>query len=109
MRLAPLNALPESDFTVKRLVDGLPADQEIFYRLIAADLADINAHVRADRRAFPHRAGSRRSVRFAWSGDTVGQGWGIDDGRHEDLRARSPATSRTSSSIPATRSMPTGR
>src|SRR5262245_38198497 len=32
-RLPPLDALPESDFTVKRLVEGLRPGQDHFYRL----------------------------------------------------------------------------
>ena len=37
-RLTPLNALPTSDLAVKRLITGLPADQELLYRFTAADL-----------------------------------------------------------------------
>ena len=78
-RLAPLDALPESDFAVKRLVDGLPAGQDVFYRFTAADLSDINAVSEPITGRFRTAPGSRRSIRFAWSGDTAGQGWGIDD------------------------------
>src|SRR6201999_4114331 len=31
--LPPINALPESDFTAKRLVEDLPGGQDIFYRI----------------------------------------------------------------------------
>jgi phosphodiesterase/alkaline phosphatase D-like protein len=34
-----VDALPESDFTAKVLVDGLPAGQDIFYRIRFQDLA----------------------------------------------------------------------
>ena len=78
-RLAALDALPESDFAVKRLVDGLPSDQDIFYRFTATDLHDSNAVSEAITGRFKTAPNSRRSVRFAWSGDTAGQGWGIDD------------------------------
>lgn len=78
-RLAPLDALPESDFAIKRLVDGLPADQDIFYRFTAADLSDVNAVSEPLTGHFRTAPASRRSVRFAWSGDTAGQGWGIDE------------------------------
>ncbi|MBV7393394.1 alkaline phosphatase D family protein [Mameliella sediminis] len=78
-RLAPLNALPESDFAVKRLLTGLVSDQEVFYRFTAADLNDVNAVSEPITGRFRTAPGSRRSVRFAWSGDTAGQGWGIDD------------------------------
>ena len=39
-RLAPINALPETDFAAKRLLESLPSDQEIFYRFTAADRED---------------------------------------------------------------------
>ncbi|MCB1502953.1 MAG: alkaline phosphatase D family protein, partial [Bauldia sp.] len=78
-RLAPLDALPDTDLAVKRLVEGLPADQDIFYRLTLADLADINATSEPIVGHFRTAPASRRNVRFAWSGDTAGQGWGIDD------------------------------
>ena len=37
--LPPINALPESDFTAKRLVEDLPGGQDIFYRIRFRDLA----------------------------------------------------------------------
>lgn len=78
-KLAALDALPESDFAVKRLIEGLPSDQDIFYRFTAADLSDINAVSEPLVGQFRTAPMSRRDIRFAWSGDTAGQGWGIDD------------------------------
>jgi alkaline phosphatase D len=78
LRLPPMAALPEGDLAVKRLLEGLPSDQEIFYRMVAADLADVNLLSEPIVGRFRTAPASRRSVRFAWSGDTVGQGWGID-------------------------------
>ena len=78
VRLASLDALPDSDLTVKRLVEGLPSDQDIFYRMVAADLGDINAVSEPIVGRFRTAPAGRRNVRFAWSGDTAGQGWGID-------------------------------
>jgi alkaline phosphatase D len=78
-RLAHVNALPDSDFTVKRLIEGLPSDQEVFYRMVAADLSEINLVSEPITGRFRSAPASRRSVRFAWSGDTAGQGWGIDE------------------------------
>ncbi len=77
--LAPMDAVPGRDFAVKRLVDGLPADQDIFYRFTAADLTDINAVSEPVVGQFRTAPAGRRDIRFAWSGDTAGQGWGIDD------------------------------
>ncbi|KAA2313324.1 alkaline phosphatase [Pseudooceanicola sediminis] len=78
-RLAPLDTNPASDLTVKRMVQGLPADQDIFYRFTAADLSDVNAVSEPIVGHFRTAPASRRSVRFAWSGDTAGQGYGIDE------------------------------
>ncbi|WP_157016568.1 alkaline phosphatase D family protein [Mesorhizobium xinjiangense] len=78
-RLAALDALPENDFAVKRLLEDLPADQDIFYRMVAADLSDMNATSEPIVGRFRTAPASRRNVRFAWSGDTAGQGWGIDE------------------------------
>lgn len=79
LRLAALDAVPESDFAVKRLLTDLTADQEIFYRMTAADLSDINVVSEPIVGRFRTAPASRRNIRFAWSGDTAGQGWGIDD------------------------------
>jgi alkaline phosphatase D len=78
IRLSPMDALPESDFAVKRLVENLPADQDIFYRFTAADLSDINVMSQPVTGRFRTGPASRRNIRFAWSGDTAGQGWGIN-------------------------------
>jgi alkaline phosphatase D len=78
-RLAALDVLPESDFAVKRLLEDLPSDQEIFYRMVAVDLSDTNAMSEPVIGRFRTAPAARRNVRFTWSGDTAGQGWGIDD------------------------------
>ncbi|MBK0325970.1 alkaline phosphatase D family protein [Rhodobacteraceae bacterium F11138] len=78
-RLAAMDAVPASDLAVKRLVRDLPSDQDIFYRFTAADLSDINAVSEPVVGRFRTAPSARRDVRFVWSGDTAGQGWGIDD------------------------------
>lgn len=80
-KLHALTSSPASDFTVKRLIDGLPSDQEIFWRAVATDLTDTNGVSQPIVGRFRTAPASRRSVRFTWSGDTVGQGWGIDEAR----------------------------
>jgi len=81
-RLAPIDALPETDFAAKRLLSGLPADQTIFYRMAFADLAQVNVLSEPVVGRFRTALASPRAIRFVWSGDTAGQGWGInpDDG-----------------------------
>lgn len=71
-------ALEAGDFTAKLEIAGLPPGQTIYYRVTFVDLADprvrsepVVGHFRT-----PHH--EPRDVRFAWSGDTCGQGWGID-------------------------------
>ncbi|MGY9049041.1 alkaline phosphatase [Puniceibacterium antarcticum] len=78
-RLTTLDALPSTDYAIKRLVEGLPADQDIFYRFTAADLSDLNITSEPVVGRFRTAPAGRRSIRFAWSGDTAGQGWGIDE------------------------------
>jgi len=76
-----VDALPETDFTANALIDGLPAGQDIFYRIRFQDLASptiIGEQVTGRFRSAP---ADRRSVSFVWSGDTAGQGWGIDEAR----------------------------
>src|SRR5690606_14652977 len=65
----------------KRLLEDLPSNQEIFYRVVFQDLADINARSEPMTGRLRTAPTSRRSVRFTWSGDTAGQGWGIDEDR----------------------------
>src|SRR5262249_13904380 len=80
-RAAFRDARPESDVTANALMEGLRAGQDIFYRLRFQDLASptiVGERVVGRLRTAP---GDQRSVSFVWSGDTAGQGWGIDEAR----------------------------
>ncbi|MFL6791668.1 MAG: alkaline phosphatase D family protein [Bradyrhizobium sp.] len=81
LRAASADALPDSDFTSKLLLDGLPPAQDIFYRVRfeSMDENGIVGEVQAGH--FRTAPSDRRSVSFVWSGDTAGQGWGIDPSR----------------------------
>ncbi len=71
-------ALPESGYTAKVVLDGLPAGQDVFYRVTFLDLGDMkttSAPVVGRLRTAP---ADGRDVTFVWSGDTAGQGWGIN-------------------------------
>ncbi|MHB2167334.1 alkaline phosphatase D family protein [Alsobacter sp. R-9] len=77
-----LELLPATDLTGKLRLDGLPAGQEVFYRFTLFDLYEPalkGATVSGRFRTAPSDPG--RSVSFVWSGDTAGQGWGIDPAR----------------------------
>ena len=76
-----VDALPESDFTAKLLIENLPAAQDIFYRVRFQDLASPTIVGEPQIGRFRTAPNDRRSVNFVWSGDTAGQGWGIDDSR----------------------------
>ena len=80
VKLPPLHALPEDDFAVKRLLADLPADQDIFYRVMLADLSDVNSMSEPMVGRFRTAPSAKRTVNFAWSGDTMGQGFGINEG-----------------------------
>ncbi|MDP9810583.1 alkaline phosphatase D [Rhizobium tibeticum] len=79
VRVAPIDVTPQTGLAGKLLLENLPPDQEIFYRFRAADLQDINDLSEPILGRFRTAPLRKRSVRFAWSGDTAGQGWGIDD------------------------------
>lgn len=80
--LPPIAALPESDFTAKMLVDGLPAGQDIFYRIRFRDLSHTSVASEPVTGRFRTAPSDKRDVSFVWGGDVAGQGWGInpDDG-----------------------------
>jgi len=76
-----VDALPESDFTAKMLLDGLPSSQDVFYRVRFQDLSSPTILSEPQVGRFRTAPSDRRSVSFVWSGDTAGQGWGIDESR----------------------------
>jgi alkaline phosphatase D len=80
IRAVVVDALPDSDFTAKALIEGLPADQDMFYRVA---FEDVSSSLPGETQVGRFRTAPRthRSVSFLWSGDTVGQGWGIDASR----------------------------
>ena len=71
-------ALAESDFTARVDLTGLPAGQQIFYRILFEDLASPKVLSEPATGRFRTPSQSRRTVSFAFSGDEAGQGWGIN-------------------------------
>jgi alkaline phosphatase D len=80
IRTASMDAPPDRDFTAKLLLEGLPPGQDIFYRV---RFADFGAGLAGETQVGHFRTAptKRRAVSFVWSGDTAGQGWGIDSSR----------------------------
>ena len=75
------DVLPENDYVAKLIAEDLPAGQDIFYRVTFSDLADVNAVSEPVSGRFRTAPADLRDVSFTWSGDTAGQGWGIDESR----------------------------
>ncbi|MFI9249003.1 alkaline phosphatase D family protein [Streptomyces sp. NPDC053069] len=69
-----------TDFTGTTRLHGLPSGEQIHYRVLLADPDDPRATgepVTGTFRTAP--AKRRQGVRFVWSGDLAGQGWGINE------------------------------
>jgi alkaline phosphatase D len=66
-----------SDFTGRLTLSGLPTDRPIFYRVQFQDLDNSEAVSEpvVGQLQIPN---SSQNIFFAWSGDTAGQGWGIN-------------------------------
>ncbi|MBD0716066.1 alkaline phosphatase D family protein [Streptomyces sp. CBMA370] len=68
-----------TDFTGTTALRGLPAGEQVHYRVTLADPDDphrTGEPVTGTFRTAPDRR--RDGVRFLWSGDIAGQGWGIN-------------------------------
>ena len=109
---------PDSDLTGRVHLRGLPAGERIFYRVsFAADSGAVGAPVTG---SFGTVSRHPRDLRFLWSGDLAGQGWGInpDFGGYrifDAMRARQPDfflcsgdTVYADGPIPATVALPDG-
>lgn len=91
-------ALEDTDFTARIDLTGLPAGQRISYRVLFQDLSDLRTFSVPAAGSFqtpPASLRDSRDVVFAWSADTVGQGWGIDPARgglrlYETMRRAQP-------------------
>jgi len=77
-RVAGPAVLDVGDFTGKVDLAGLPAGQDVFYRVRFQDLTDLKALSEPITGQFRTAPAERRTVTFVWSGDTAGQGWGIN-------------------------------
>jgi alkaline phosphatase D len=85
-----------TDFTGTTRLRGLPPGEQIHYRVVLADPDDprrTGEPVTGTFRTAP--VGRRDGVRFLWSGDIAGQGWGINPDLggyrvYEDMRALNP-------------------
>lgn len=70
-------ALESSDFTSRVILEKLPAAEDIFYKICFEDLK-TGAFSQERVGHFKTAPTQMKSIRFLWSGDTTGQGWGIN-------------------------------
>lgn len=71
-------ATPESDFTARAILSELPPGEKIFLRVRFKDLADPRKESPPVEGSFKTAPLVAQDVRFLWSGDTAGQGFGIN-------------------------------
>jgi alkaline phosphatase D len=88
-------AFAEDGFTARLDLDGLPPGQRIAYRVLFQDLRDPSVWSLPVEGSFRTPAAGRGNVRVAFSADTCGQGWGIDESRggfrtYESMRRAEP-------------------
>jgi alkaline phosphatase D len=88
------HALPTSDFTARLDLTDLPCDREIFLRVSFESLENERLFSEPSYGRFRSTA-QQRDIRFLWSGDTAGQGFGINPEFggmriYETMRKRKP-------------------
>src|SRR5579871_5701776 len=71
-------ALADSDYTARVDLTGLAPDSEVFVRVTFEDLSSGRTRSEPVLGRFRTAPVRRRDVNFTWSGDTAGQGWGIN-------------------------------
>jgi alkaline phosphatase D len=94
-RVAGPAALEADGFTARLDLGGLPPGQRIVYRVLFQDLRDLRSWSRPVQGSFRTPPAGPADVRFAFSADTCGQGWGIDETRggmrlYESMRRAAP-------------------
>jgi alkaline phosphatase D len=88
-------ALVEDGLTARIDLVGLPPGQRIVYRVLFQDLVDPRGWSLPVQGSFRTPPDGRAGVRLAFSADTCGQGWGIDEARggmrlYESMRQAAP-------------------
>src|SRR5262245_9910285 len=71
-------ALDTTDYTARLDLTGLAPDREVFVRVVFEDASSGKTLSEPVAGRFLTMPSKKRDVSFAWSGDTAGQGWGIN-------------------------------
>ena len=69
---------PETDLTGRVLLTGLPPAADLHYRIRPVDPDDAGSSGEAVAGRLRTAPVDRRDISFVWSGDIVGQGWGVN-------------------------------
>ena len=77
-RIRGPHLLPSSDFTGRHVLTNLPAGADLHYRITLEDLKEGRALSEASTGHLRTASATPRNVRFLWSADMVGQGYGIN-------------------------------
>ena len=86
---------PDTDLTGKVRLGDLPAGERIYYRARVESLDRPGLFSEPLDGSLKTATAHRRDIRFVWTGDVVGQGWGIDPAYgglkiFDSIRARRP-------------------
>ncbi|MFN7917735.1 MAG: alkaline phosphatase D family protein [Vicinamibacterales bacterium] len=74
-------ATPDTGLTARAALRGLPPGQQVFYRVSFEDASNSRVVSQPVGGFFRTASATPANVKLAWSADTVGQGWGIDEAR----------------------------
>jgi len=80
-RIAGPHCLDTTDYTGRAELTALPSGQTILYEVQFEDLTSARTRSEPLQGRFRTAPAAPRDVRFLWTGDQVGQGWGIDRAR----------------------------
>ena len=86
---------PDTDFTGKVRLNRLPSGEKIYYRVRVESLERPGLYSSPLTGSLRTAPAHRSDVRFVWTGDVAGQGWGIDPAYgglklFESMRRRKP-------------------
>jgi alkaline phosphatase D len=94
-RIVGPHAIEPTGYTGRVSLTGLPPDQQIFCRVLFRSLDDDKTLSEPVTARFRTAPSAKRNIRFLWTGDTAGQGWGINPDfggmtAYETMRRRTP-------------------
>ncbi|MFI5019052.1 MAG: alkaline phosphatase D family protein, partial [Dongiales bacterium] len=78
VRVPGPNALADTDFTARLDLSDLPPGEQVFYRVTFEDLANPGTMSQSATGRLRTAPLGGRDIRFVFSGDEAGQGWGIN-------------------------------